>query len=101
MILKNLNYHCDPIVTLSKISLEIVLGFYGENMVNQIARQLISISILPQNRYTVSIGEVGEVAAVLIGFWRVFFSAEYTILDKLFESCPFMQTVMPHENHAR
>ena len=24
---------------------------------------------------------------------------DYPILDKFFELCPFMQTVIPHENH--
>ena len=35
----------------------------------------------------------------MIGFLRVVFYTDYPILDKLFELCPFMQTVMPHENH--
>ena len=42
---------------------------------------------------------VGEVGAILIGFWYIFFYADCPILDKLFELCLFMQTVMPHENH--
>ena len=42
---------------------------------------------------------IGEVGAILIGFWYVFFYTDYTILDKLFELCPFMQTAIPHENH--
>ena len=29
-----------------------------------------------------------------------FFYADYLILDKLFELCPFMLTVKPHENHV-
>ena len=37
--------------------------------------------------------------AILIGFWYVFFHTGYTILDKLFESCPFMK-VIPHENYV-
>ena len=43
---------------------------------------------------------VGEVGAILIGFWYVFFYTDYNILDKLFELCPFMQTVIPHENRV-
>ena len=31
----------------------------------------------------------------LIGFWYVFFCTDYTVLDKLFELCPFMQRVIP------
>ena len=27
------------------------------------------------------------------------FYTDYPILDKLFDLCPIMQTVMPHENH--
>ena len=42
----------------------------------------------------------GEVGAIMIEFWYVFFSADYTVFDKLFELCPFMQTVVPHENHV-
>ena len=42
----------------------------------------------------------GEIGAILIGFWYVFFYAGYPMLDKLFELCPFMQTVIPHENHV-
>ena len=41
----------------------------------------------------------GEVGAKLIGFWYVLFYRYYSILDKLFQVCPFMQTVMPHEYH--
>ena len=33
-------------------------------------------------------------------FWYVSFYTDYTILDKLFELCPFMQTVISHENHV-
>ena len=44
--------------------------------------------------------KVWEVVAILIGFWYVFFCTDYTIVDKLFELCPFMQTVIPHEDHV-
>ena len=43
---------------------------------------------------------LGEVKAILIGFWYVFFYTHYPILDKPLKLCPFMQTVMPHENHV-
>ena len=38
----------------------------------------------------------GEVGAILIRFLFVFFFADYPILDKLFELCPLMQTVLLH-----
>ena len=42
--------------------------------------------------------------AILIGFWYVFLKRKvythYTVLDKLFELCPLMQTVIPDENHV-
>ena len=42
----------------------------------------------------------GEVGAILIGFWHVIFFQTTLFLDKLFELYPFMQTVIPHINHA-
>ena len=44
--------------------------------------------------------QVEEVGAILIGFWYGLFYTYYPILDKLLELCPFMQTVIPHENHV-
>ena len=41
-----------------------------------------------------------EVGAILIGFWYVFFHKDCSILDKLFELRPFMQTVIPQEKHV-
>ena len=42
---------------------------------------------------------LGEVGAILIGFWYVCFYTDYTFLNELFELRPFMQTVIPHGNH--
>ena len=42
----------------------------------------------------------GEVGAILIWFLHVSFCADYPILHKLFELCPFMQTVLQHENQV-
>ena len=36
---------------------------------------------------------------ILIGIWYVSFYTDYLILDQLFKLFPFMQTVIPHENH--
>ena len=42
---------------------------------------------------------LGEAGAIVIGFLHFFFfHTDYLILDKFFELCPFMQTVLPHEN---
>ena len=38
---------------------------------------------------------LGEVGAILIGFWHVFFCTDYSIFDKV-----FVQIVIPHENHV-
>ena len=43
---------------------------------------------------------IGEVGAILIGFWYVFLYTDFPILDKLFELCQIMQTIIPHENHV-
>ena len=43
---------------------------------------------------------LGVIGAILIGFWYVFFYTDYPNLVKLFELCPFMQTVMRQENHV-
>ena len=43
---------------------------------------------------------IEEVGAMLISFRYVFFDTDYTSLDKLFELCPSMQTVVPHENYV-
>ena len=43
---------------------------------------------------------IGEVGAVLIGCWHILFYADYPILDKLFDLCKFMQTVILHEYHV-
>ena len=43
---------------------------------------------------------LGEVGAILIGLWHFFFQTDHSVLDKLFELCPFMQTVIPDENHV-
>ena len=42
---------------------------------------------------------IEEVGAILIGFLHVFFHTDYPILHNLFELCPFMRTVQPHEDH--
>ena len=41
-----------------------------------------------------------EVGAILIGLLHIFFYTDYHILHKLFELRPFMQTVLPYENHV-
>ena len=38
----------------------------------------------------------GDVGAILIGLWYVFSYTDNAILDKLFDLCQFMQTVIPH-----
>ena len=42
----------------------------------------------------------GEIGAILIGFCYVFFYTDYTVLDKLFELSPIIQTIRPHENRV-
>ena len=44
---------------------------------------------------------VEEAGVILIGLLHVFFYAEYSILARLFELCPFMQTVLPHESQVK
>ena len=44
---------------------------------------------------------IGGIGAIPIEFWYVYFCTDHPILDKKFELCPFMQTVKPHENHAK
>ena len=38
--------------------------------------------------------------SILVRFWYVFFQTDYNSFDKLLNLCPFMQTVIPHENHV-
>ena len=42
---------------------------------------------------------VGEVGVILIGFLHIFIYTDCPILHKLFDFCPFMQTVILPENH--
>ena len=42
------------------------------------------------------LADEGRLGAILIGVLHVFFYANYTILDELFKSCLFMQTVLSH-----
>ena len=54
-----------------------------------------------QPRQTFSDSSIGpEVGATLIGFLHVFFCTKYPSLDMLFKLSPFMQSVLPHENHV-